>query len=418
MGDGNPDMTRKSIILLAGVAASCAVTALFAHDSDNKETKARDAAESHVIQREPNAIDAVKASTLLGREIHDENGHRIGKVRELALDMRNGRIAEIIVGTGGFLGFGEKEIAVPPAEFSWNPQSRKLVCQLEAEQLRNAPSFDSSQWIDSTTTGKVREVYHRYNVVPYFVDENIAKPPASETKPAEQLTASGMAAPTEHLGPLRRAHAVIDAPVNNPEGDKVGRAENIIVDVAAGRIVVLIVSTGSYLDMGNEVSAIPAQAFKSAADGETLRLDTTREALRTTPHFKPNQWPGIATLDRIDMVYDAFSVPAYRTTFDIVNTAQNVRERSDNSLASSNEVPTAADRAISARIRREIMTRSDLSPDAQNIKILTVNGQVTLRGSVKNKAEEQAITEIAKNAAAQNSKVTNQIQTISKPPSN
>ena len=86
--------------------------------------------------------------------------------------------------------------------------------------------------------------------------------------------------------------------------------------------------------------------------------------------------------------------------------------------SSLNSGTSAADRALSARIRREIMAREDLSIDAQNVKIITINGQVTLRGPVQNLTEEQTIIQIARNAVTQDAKVTNQIQTISPPPKN
>jgi sporulation protein YlmC with PRC-barrel domain len=415
-------MRTKSFGLLIAVVSVCLVIRLFANDNKNEERQKRDAAETHIFQRTRYSVDAAKVSQLLDHEIRDSSGNKIGRVREIALDLRNGRIAEIIVGSGGFLGIEEKDTAVPPAEFVWDPQTKKLACQLDEEHLRNAPGFDLSRWADSTTPGKIREVYNRYNVAPYFVDERTQTRPASEIKPAIQLTSAEMAAPTLHLGSLERTRGVIYAAVQNQRDEHVGRVENVIVDFAVSRIVVLIVSTGDYLGMGNEVSAVPAQVFHYDTDTRNFRISADQDTLRTAPHFKPDQWPAVATEERIAMVYDAYSVPSYRSTFDVVNAAQNVRDRTDSaSGAAFDQTTSASDRAITARIRREIMLRPELSVDAQNLKITTQDGHVTLRGPVKNKAEEQTILEIAKNAVTQNARVTNEIRATderNKPKSN
>jgi osmotically-inducible protein OsmY len=115
------------------------------------------------------------------------------------------------------------------------------------------------------------------------------------------------------------------------------------------------------------------------------------------------------------MVYNAYHVPPYETvTAD--DTAQNVRDRSGGTVTPFDQGTSASDRAITAHIRREIMSRPELSIDAQNIKIITTDGRVTLRGPVRNQEEEQKIIEIARNAVAENAKVTNQIQTIDESP--
>ena len=407
-------MKTKSLLCFVTIVAACAAVYALADGNANDEHQTRDTAQSHFFLRAPRPIVAAKATQILGHEIVDGDGHRIGKVRELALDLQNGHIAEVIIGTGGFLGIREKDTAVPPAEFSWDPDAKKLTCHLDPEQLRNAPNFDIGQWSDSVKADKVRAVYRRYGITAYFIDDSVPTPIPTEVKPAEQLTSAGMAAPMAHLGPLTRARDVIGQAVDDTQAEHLGRVENAIVDVGTGHIVVLTVSTGDFLGMGNEVSAIPAQAFHPGPDQKTLRLDTTRETLRTVPHFKPDQWQAFADPERVAMIYNAYSLPPYQYSMVADNTTQNVRERSGGSPYIQGT--SASDQAITARIHHEMMSRPDLSADAQNIRVITVNGHVTLRGPVKNRQEERAIIEIARNAVAENAKVTDHIQTIGQPP--
>ena len=58
-----------------------------------------------------------------------------------------------------------------------------------------------------------------------------------------------------------------------------------------------------------------------------------------------------------------------------------------------------ADRNIRQQIRQAVTKDDSLSVSAQNVKIITQDGKVTLRGSVKNDSEKQKIVEKAKQVA-------------------
>ena len=68
-----------------------------------------------------------------------------------------------------------------------------------------------------------------------------------------------------------------------------------------------------------------------------------------------------------------------------------------------------ADRKITQQIRQAVMKDGSLSFNAKNVKIITVNGKVTLRGPVKTAAERSAIDAAAKSAAGAN-QVDNQLE--------
>jgi hyperosmotically inducible periplasmic protein len=78
------------------------------------------------------------------------------------------------------------------------------------------------------------------------------------------------------------------------------------------------------------------------------------------------------------------------------NTGLNTRDRSDSTLTPGDQGGTDADRETTQRIRRALTSNDQLSADAKNIKIITLNGKVTLRGPVKDVQEEQAVESIVK----------------------
>ena len=81
------------------------------------------------------------------------------------------------------------------------------------------------------------------------------------------------------------------------------------------------------------------------------------------------------------------------------NTAVNERDRSRETQTSGDQSNSSADLKITQAIRQALMKDSELSTTAKNIKIITDNGQVTLRGPVKNAQEKAKIDQLAKSAA-------------------
>ena len=81
------------------------------------------------------------------------------------------------------------------------------------------------------------------------------------------------------------------------------------------------------------------------------------------------------------------------------NTAINERDRSGETKTSGDQSNSSADLKITQDIRQALMKDSELSTTAKNIKIITDNGQVTLRGPVKNAQEKAKIDQLARSAA-------------------
>jgi osmotically-inducible protein OsmY len=81
------------------------------------------------------------------------------------------------------------------------------------------------------------------------------------------------------------------------------------------------------------------------------------------------------------------------------NTATNARDRSGETLTSGDQSNTSADLKITQAVRQAIMKDSALSATAKNIKIITTNGQVTLRGPVNTAQEKTKIDQLARSAA-------------------
>jgi osmotically-inducible protein OsmY len=69
----------------------------------------------------------------------------------------------------------------------------------------------------------------------------------------------------------------------------------------------------------------------------------------------------------------------------------NSKVNADHGTTADNQSNTSSDRLMTANVRKAIMADKDLSTYAHNIKIVTTNGHVTLKGPVKSEDEKQRI---------------------------
>lgn len=83
--------------------------------------------------------------------------------------------------------------------------------------------------------------------------------------------------------------------------------------------------------------------------------------------------------------------PAVAGQHDADNSGRNVRDRDDATLTPEDQGGSAADREVTANVRKAIVADDSLSTNAHNVKIITNNGVVTLRGPVKSAAEKEVI---------------------------
>lgn len=80
---------------------------------------------------------------------------------------------------------------------------------------------------------------------------------------------------------------------------------------------------------------------------------------------------------------------------DADNTGRNARDADGNTLTPLDQGESEADRTITQQIRKAVVDHDQLSTNAKNVKIITNNGVVTLRGPVKSQEEKAAIASVA-----------------------
>lgn len=81
---------------------------------------------------------------------------------------------------------------------------------------------------------------------------------------------------------------------------------------------------------------------------------------------------------------------------DADNSARNARDRAEGTLTPGDQGNSQADRDVTQKVRKALVMDTNYSTTAKNVKIITTNGKVTLRGPVKTEAEKTGIVALAK----------------------
>lgn len=114
----------------------------------------------------------IPAERVNGADVYDQDGHKVGKVEDVAIDKQSGRVAYAIIGFGGIIGIGENYVPVPWSVLKYDRDKRGYVTPLSAETLKAAPSFepkDLSGWSDLNTRDRLLAYYAAYGAAPYWV---------------------------------------------------------------------------------------------------------------------------------------------------------------------------------------------------------------------------------------------------------
>jgi sporulation protein YlmC with PRC-barrel domain len=198
----------------------------------------------------------ISTKDLLGRSVVDAQGKRVGKIDSALID-DSGKVKYLIVGVGGFLGIGEKDVAL-----RWDDLQQKngdqLVSNMTKEQLKAMPTY---QYSDAKRRGTVYPYRQDLTTNPYLA-EGIAP------------TNSGATVSKNLVG-----RAVVDS-----QGKSLGKVESVLVD-AAGKVKYVVVGVGGFLGIGEKDVALRWDDLQNQS-GDRIVADVTKDQLTSLPGYR------------------------------------------------------------------------------------------------------------------------------------
>ncbi len=111
---------------------------------------------------------AICASKVIGTNVQDPTGRKIGEVEDVVLDKQSNSILFAVVGFGGLLGVAEKFHPIPWASLSYDENDGAYVVGYTKEQLQAAPAGSIDELTRDGGLSVRDRTYSYYKAVPYW----------------------------------------------------------------------------------------------------------------------------------------------------------------------------------------------------------------------------------------------------------
>ncbi len=309
--------------------------------------------------------------TMTNIQVRNLQDEKLGRIKEMGIDLINGRIVVVLVTSDASLEDGAKIVAIPPGAFVSDALNEVYRVDISTDTFRSAASVDVKHWADYGHSSSIATTYRLFGQEPYFLEEGVA---ASKTDQRPKVA----------LGYVERSSRILDMPVENFQKQKFGKVWSMTLDIPTGRILnVIVLAPGNF----QTKSIIPAMAlaFNPARDG--LLLDDSKMEYADEPRY-------------------VFTAPAY---------GQDASSKEESYQGPHTGV--ALEQGTSYRdVDRTVLINQEVRVakiNGRNVQVGTINGRVTLRGWVHTDDDKRRIGEIAI-AASRLELVDNQIS-VGKP---
>lgn len=208
-----------------------------------------------------------------------------------------------------------------------------------------------------------------------------------------------------------RASKFIGMDLVNSSKETIGEIKDVVLDLKSGKVLGVIVSTGGFLGMADTLSAVPISDLTYNAESKSFTTSLTKAQVSEVPQFKSTEWPDLSSASlgtKLRGVRDAIGGDVSAPD----NTAKNERDMNEETVTPVDQGNSDSDLKMTKDIRSSVVA-TNLSFNAKNIKIITRDGAITLRGVVASNDEHAAILKIAKDHAG-SSPVTDNLEVKSK----
>jgi sporulation protein YlmC with PRC-barrel domain len=111
---------------------------------------------------------AIRAKKVLGTNVKDPSGQKIGQIEDVVLDKLSNNIMFAVVGFGGFLGMAEKYHPIPWSALDFDPSENSYVVNYTKEQLQAAPAGSIEELTSGDGLAFRDRVYDYYKAPRYW----------------------------------------------------------------------------------------------------------------------------------------------------------------------------------------------------------------------------------------------------------
>lgn len=238
------------------------------------------------------------ATKFLGQKVFEtvnDNAQEIGTINDMVVTPGLG-VSAVVIGVGGFLGVGEKNVAMDFDQLQYLERAdgtRRWVLATTADELRQAPAFIWEDSVEATGTPPISreqqqdQLIDNPNATP--IDPKLTSDQPERPIIATPPTQSGMSAVDRNT---LSADQLVGIPVYGINDQQIGTISDVVL-TPQGNSDAVIVDVGGFLGIGAKPVAIAFENLTFSTDtGGTryLFLNTAREQLENQPTYEADTY--------------------------------------------------------------------------------------------------------------------------------
>jgi sporulation protein YlmC with PRC-barrel domain len=232
--------------------------------------------------------NAERAANLYGREIVGSDNQPLGKVDNVIVDLESEHVLYVVISTG------HGKVAVPP-QIIGRTTGNTLRANVAKAKLEGAPKFASNAAPDQLSQASfVYQVYQYFGANPWWQGNT----------PANQGSFHN----------VHKLNELIGMSVQDVNNQPIGKISNVVVDMSSGRLLYAVFSPASSLGLGNNLYAMPSDAFTLGSDQKHLVTNIDKQKLSAAPHFDNSHWPTLTDPTFAFQVYQYYGKQAWFNT--------------------------------------------------------------------------------------------------------
>jgi sporulation protein YlmC with PRC-barrel domain len=244
---------RGSGFIMATAIASLMSSAALAQDAQpNAGSPATTVTTTNWMTQE--APGQWRASKMVGLNVYNNDNEKIGAVAELIID-RSGKVEAVVVGAGGFLGIGDRDVAVRYSQINWvfapvGPARTSTGTPSTRSEPANSDTAYPDHAVLNMTKDQLKDApAYKYSSAALAQD---AQPNAGS--PATTVTTTNWL--TQEATGKWRASKMVGLNCYNNDNEKIGDIAELIID-RSGKLEAVVVGAGGFLGIGERDVAVP-----------------------------------------------------------------------------------------------------------------------------------------------------------------
>jgi sporulation protein YlmC with PRC-barrel domain len=248
------------------------------------------------------SVNLEQVSKIIGDTVVNQQNQDIGRIDNLAINMRTGRVPFVVLNSNN-------KLYPIPIRLIHRTGSNQVALNFPQDRLQNLPALNPANWPESVNERLVNAVHEALGLRPEFGYAGFrAEGGVPPEPPATQPSGPGAQPGQVGALPIRKATDLMNQPVHNPQGEKIGTIKDLVIDPHRAHLAYVIVN---FNNMGDKLVAVPWDIFSIQQGRIMLNANPSSLQQAQSLSFSSDNWPDMNNPEWAQREAQVWGTPPY-----------------------------------------------------------------------------------------------------------